>query len=342
MIETFQNLYTLSHIFFLYIFSILYTFVYLFTATTTMESDFVVIENAAWCPGINSVMEAFRQDGMFCNVTLRSCDDQEFHAHALVLAASSRDMQTLLLTQMDTECVLAIERVGGKTIEYMLQFIYSGRVFVPVGELSALATLSEQLGIEQLNDLCRNIKTELQSQLEELPTPGDVLAETTPYSLCEIDDNDEAAASSADTSVGAVSEGADISAGAVSDSADIEQSEKDSSGEADQRYVFVSAETVEISQANVLLTTMKMDREVLVQQQQDSFVQTGATLETITDAAMTHPAGTSLIETLNGELMVTANGEVAQAVADTALTQIGNGEQTQADVQVKVEQLQGK
>ena len=131
-----------------------------------MESDFVVIENATWCPGINSVMETFRQDGMFCNVTLRSCDDQEFHAHALVLAASSRDMQTLLLTQMDTECVLDIERVGGKTIEHMLQFIYSGRVFVPVGELSALATLSEQLGIEQLNDLCCNIKTELQSHLD--------------------------------------------------------------------------------------------------------------------------------------------------------------------------------
>ena len=296
-----------------------------------MESDFVVIENATWCPGINSVMEAFRQDGMFCNVTLRSCDDQEFHAHALVLAASSRDMQTLLLTQMDTECVLEIERVGGKTIEYMLQFIYSGRVFVPVGELSALATLSEQLGIEQLNDLCCNIKAELQSQLDELPTPGDASAETTPFSLD--DGNDEATSFCGDTSVGALSDGA-------------EQLERDSSGDAEQRYVFVSAENVEISQADMLLTTMKMDGEVLVQQ--DSFVETdSATLGTITDETVTHPTGTAFIETLSGELMVTGevemvDGEVAETVDDTALAQISDGEQTQADVLVKVESLQGK
>lgn len=327
-----------------------------------MESDFVVIENATWCPGMNSVMEGFRHDGKFCNVTLRSCDDQEFHAHDLVLAASSADMQTLLLTQMQKDCVLQIETVRGKTIEYMLQFIYSGHVCLPVGELSALAAVSEQLGIEQLKNLCSNIKRELQSQeVQDLPNDDGTMEDTVPYSYSEADANDMSAAFCGD-----------IRMGPRRDAVVIEQAVEEADLLAEDQDVVVTAETVEISQGNLLLTTVKMDRQTSQQQQQQvSFGGATTTLEPTTDRAMAQADDRMLTHTAGGEMVHHGNEDMTQTddmvltqthdnelpqtsdravthigdrdmtqTCDNELAQTGDGERAQAGVQVKVECLQ--
>ena len=283
-----------------------------------MASDFVVIENATWCPDINLVMERFRQDGKFCNVTLRSCDGQEFHAHDLVLAASSADLQALLLTQMQKDCILQIETVQGKTIEYMLQFIYSGQVCLPVGELHALTAVAEQLSIEQLKSLCSRITKELQSQEVEDLVDG-MTEDLVPYSYSETGDMSSALC-------GDVT-GTDGESVVTEEVVELPK-------EAEEQNVSMSAQTVEISQGNTLLTTVKMDTEAL-QQQQVSLVETTTlvpsdeqTLTQTFDRDVSQVTSQALTQTA-GQLLIETAYQILTQTADRMLSRPSDGEFTQ-------------
>ena len=120
----------------------------------TMEPQLVMLQNEAWGSTICGAMNGFRQTGEFCNVTLLSNDSRSFVAHDCVLAAASPYMKSLL-TDMDLpSCMLKLETISGELIEYILQFIYSGMVCLPLTKLANIATASEQLGVDQLKTLC--------------------------------------------------------------------------------------------------------------------------------------------------------------------------------------------
>ena len=114
----------------------------------------VMLQNEGWGSTVCGAMNSFRQNGEFCNVTLLSNDNRSFVAHDCVLAAASPYLKSLL-TDMDLpSCMLKLETISGELIEYILQFIYSGMVYLPLTKLASIATASEQLGVDQLKTLC--------------------------------------------------------------------------------------------------------------------------------------------------------------------------------------------
>ena len=118
------------------------------------EQQLVMLQNEGWGSTVCEAMDGFRQNGEFCNVTLLSNDSRSFVAHDCVLAAASSYLKSLL-TNMDLpSCMLKLETISGEVIEYILQFMYSGSVCLPLAKLATIATASEQLGVDQLKTLC--------------------------------------------------------------------------------------------------------------------------------------------------------------------------------------------
>ena len=118
------------------------------------EQQLVMLQNEGWGSTVCEAMDGFRQNGEFCNVTLLSNDSRSFVAHDCVLAAASSYLKSLL-TNMDLpSCMLKLETIPGDVIEYILQFMYSGSVCLPLSKLATIATASEQLGVDQLKTLC--------------------------------------------------------------------------------------------------------------------------------------------------------------------------------------------
>lgn len=80
----------------------------------------------------------------FCDVTLICCDNEKIPAHKIILASSSKFFHNSLVLSDE----LKLTKVDRKSMESLLQFIYTGLVMVPASGGSKLIELAKTLMIE--------------------------------------------------------------------------------------------------------------------------------------------------------------------------------------------------
>ena len=127
-----------------------------------------------------SAVNAFRQDGHFCDTEIRTSDGERLAAHACVVAAGSPVLRHLLLKQSRLRRVLVVQgkdiRVCGAIWRIVLQVMYTGRAFVEIARLAELLLAAETLQIAQLRSLCVMLLDDINPDVDpsELPELLDV------------------------------------------------------------------------------------------------------------------------------------------------------------------------
>ena len=127
-----------------------------------------------------SAVNAFRQDGHFCDTEIRTSDGERLAAHACVVAAGSPVLRHLLLKQSRLRRVLVVQgkdvRVCGVIWRIVLQVMYTGRAFVAIARLAELLLAAETLQIDQLRSLCVMLIDDINPEVDsgELPELLDV------------------------------------------------------------------------------------------------------------------------------------------------------------------------
>ena len=101
----------------------------------TNNSSFHLLRNkSSLFPG--DKIKVFREDDLFCDVTLLSDDGMVFKAHKVILASHSEKLQTILTKAESTSSLLSrslcvyLSGVTGHQLGLILDFMYSGQVMV--------------------------------------------------------------------------------------------------------------------------------------------------------------------------------------------------------------------
>ena len=122
-----------------------------------------------------SAVNAFRQDGHFCDTEIRTSDGERLAAHACVVAAGSPVLRHLLLKQSRLRRVLVVQgkdiRVCGAIWRIVLQVMYTGRAFVEIARLAELLLAAETLQIAQLRSLCVMLLDDINPDVDD---PGEL------------------------------------------------------------------------------------------------------------------------------------------------------------------------
>ncbi len=122
--------------------------------TSTIE---IASVNSSWENHLLCSLQSLRKNDTMCNALLVTRDGKKCRAHAAVLAGASPVLRNLL-QQAAPRYQIAIQMVSnGSLLEYVLDFIYRGKIQVPVNQLVDLQKAADILQIKQLGDLCREL-----------------------------------------------------------------------------------------------------------------------------------------------------------------------------------------
>ena len=105
-----------------------------------------------WDNHWKNASEAFsslRKDEFFCDVTL-ACQDQQFKAHKVVLAASSRFFEKVLQNHKHPNPLIYLKGVEVKHMEWLLDFMYCGEVSLQQVEVEDFLRAGEELSVKGL------------------------------------------------------------------------------------------------------------------------------------------------------------------------------------------------
>ena len=105
-----------------------------------------------WDNHRKNASEAFsslRKDDFFCDVTL-ACQDQQFNAHKVVLAASSLFFEQVLQNHQHPNPLIYLKGVEVKHMEWLLDFMYCGEVSLQQVEVEDFLRAGEELSIKGL------------------------------------------------------------------------------------------------------------------------------------------------------------------------------------------------
>ena len=105
-----------------------------------------------WDNHRKNASEAFsslRKDEFFCDVTL-ACQDQQFKAHKVVLAASSLFFEQVLQNHKHPNPLIYLKGVEVKHMEWLLDFMYCGVVSLQQEEVEDFLRAGEELKVKGL------------------------------------------------------------------------------------------------------------------------------------------------------------------------------------------------
>ena len=136
-------------------------------ASTRMSENF----NLKWNEFHQNIAKSFvelRESFDFSDVTLVSEDNTQFKAHRIILSASSKFFQNVLLKNFHQNPMIYMRGLKTEDLKTVLDFVYHGQTEVPYEQLDKFLVLSDEL---QLNGLIRN-KTN-----DNVPTHTEPLSE---------------------------------------------------------------------------------------------------------------------------------------------------------------------
>ena len=105
-----------------------------------------------WDNHLKNASEAFlnlRKDEFFCDVTL-ACQDQQFKAHKVVLAASSLFFEQVLKNHKHPNPLIFLMGVEVRHMEWLLDSMYCGEVSLQAVELEDFFKAGGELGVKGL------------------------------------------------------------------------------------------------------------------------------------------------------------------------------------------------
>ena len=105
----------------------------------------------------------------FTDVTLVSDDLTEVEAHKTVLSNASPVLKKLLKIKPVNHPVLFLRGVKGKTLEAIVQFIYLGETTIQQDRIEEFAAISNDLHIQELNDILPRIRASVPSAVKSGP-----------------------------------------------------------------------------------------------------------------------------------------------------------------------------
>ena len=91
-----------------------------------------------------------RQENVLCDVTLVTDDDIHLSAHKVVLSACSTFFKSIFTKTSHPNPLLYLGSVDSKTINYILDYVYAGRVQIFEEDVGNFLKLAKQLKIEGL------------------------------------------------------------------------------------------------------------------------------------------------------------------------------------------------
>ena len=105
-------------------------------------------DDVVWGSTLCTALNVLREETAFCDTTVVGNDQKTFRAHACVLAAASPTLKTYLKQATGNTYVLRVDHMSSCTWQNVLQFVYTGRVFVAPG--SSVASLSKAANTLQM------------------------------------------------------------------------------------------------------------------------------------------------------------------------------------------------
>lgn len=99
--------------------------------------------------------ESFRTEGGYSDITLR-VDGQEFPCHRVILAAGSAYFKCMFSSGMEESFknTIDLKQIDAHVFEYLLHFIYTGRVQITVSIVEELFRQAYLFQVSPLVDLC--------------------------------------------------------------------------------------------------------------------------------------------------------------------------------------------
>ena len=116
---------------------------------------------------LSKLFSLLRNDENFHDVTLFSDDQQQFHAHKVVLSASSTFFQNILKNTRNSNPFLCLEGVNSKELNFVLDYIYQGEVQIHQEQLERFLAIAQRFKLEGLMEQeTGNEKSEQQHKQE--------------------------------------------------------------------------------------------------------------------------------------------------------------------------------
>ncbi|EEB10627.1 broad-complex core-protein, putative [Pediculus humanus corporis] len=99
-----------------------------------------------------SQFETLKEDEDFVDVTL-SCYGQSIKAHKVVLSACSPYLKSIFKEHPCKHPVIILDNLSYKNLEAVIQFVYTGQVYVEQTDLPSFLKAAEALQIRGLSNL---------------------------------------------------------------------------------------------------------------------------------------------------------------------------------------------
>ena len=116
---------------------------------------------------VSKLFSLLRKDENFHDVTLVCDDQQQFHAHKVVLSASSDYFKNILKNTRNSNPFLCLEGINSKELNFILDYIYQGEVQIHQEHLERFLQIAQRFKLEGLLEQeTGSLKTEDNKKLE--------------------------------------------------------------------------------------------------------------------------------------------------------------------------------
>lgn len=103
------------------------------------------------------ILNSYRKQNLFCDVTLKLADGSEYPAHRVILAASSQYFHTSFTSGFDdsNSAIYNMNNISSNTVESLLEYFYSGNVHITHDNVSEMIDVADFMFVENLKLKCR-------------------------------------------------------------------------------------------------------------------------------------------------------------------------------------------
>ena len=113
------------------------------------------LESETWSTYLCQQLTEMQQNQTMCDVTLLGSDNQGISVHSGLVAAASPCLKNLLVNlRRGQHSLLKFDTISSDLWRLLLEFMYTGKVEVPIAQVDAILTASNSLQIEGLATLC--------------------------------------------------------------------------------------------------------------------------------------------------------------------------------------------
>ena len=96
--------------------------------------------------------QELRMEDNFCDMSL-ACEDKIIKAHKVIISFYSPIIKSILMSNETSHSLIYLKGVRYKDLQYLIEFMYKGKVVIPEEDVSCLLEVAEDLNVRGLSKI---------------------------------------------------------------------------------------------------------------------------------------------------------------------------------------------